>query len=150
MSRPKHPSGLLFLIGYKAITGIVLCAAAIGLLFAWRYYDEIADFALAPHRAVVTLSLTQLLRLPPKSLEFGSLATFLYGAIAGIEAIGLWLHQSWARWLVLLSVGLSIPVEIFELFHHMTGTKWFLFVINLVVFWYVLRRFPHHTHSDRP
>jgi uncharacterized membrane protein (DUF2068 family) len=147
MSRLKHPSGLLFLIGYKAVSAIVLCVLAIALLMAWRHYDDIAEFALEPHRAVVTMGLLQFLRLPPKSLEFGSLATFLYGAIAGVEAIGLWLHKAWARWLVLISVGISIPVEMFELFHHMTGVKWFLFVINVVVFWYVLRRFPSHGHS---
>ncbi len=146
MSRLKHPSGLLFLIGYKAVSAIVLCVLAIALLMAWRHYDDIAEFALEPHRVVVTMGLMQFMRLPPRSLEFGSLATFLYGAIAGVEAVGLWLHQAWARWLVLISVGISIPVEMFELYYHMTGVKWFLLVINLVVFWYVWKRFPSHGH----
>jgi uncharacterized membrane protein (DUF2068 family) len=151
MSRLKHPPGLMFLIVYKAISGLVLFGVSIALLMAWRRYDDIADFALEPHRAVVTLTLNQFLKAPPKSLEFGALATLLYATIAGVESIGLWFEKSWARWLVLLSVGLSIPIEIYELYHHMTGIKWLLFVINLVVFWYVLRRFPshHHGHSKK-
>ncbi len=144
MSRLKHPSGLLFLIGYKTITGIFLCGLSIALIMAWSHYDDISDFALEPHRTAVTLGLNQFLKIPPKNLQIGAFATFLYGAIAGIEAIGLWFEQAWARWLILISVAMSIPVEIFELVHHMTGIKWLLFVINLVVFWYVLRRFPQH------
>jgi uncharacterized membrane protein (DUF2068 family) len=140
----RRPSGLMFLILYKLISAIVLFGLAAALLTAFVKRGQIEDMALEPHRFIVQVTLEKIIGIPPKSLQFGAIGTLLYGAIAGIEAIGLWFAQIWACWLILLSVGISIPIEIFELFHHMTGWKWLLFVINLVVFWYVLTHLPKH------
>ena len=85
--------------------------------------------------------LSQALNAQPNSLEFGSIATFLYGMLAGVEAVGLWFHKTWAEGLVLVTVALSLPIEVFELVHHMTGIKWMIFVINVVIFRYVLKQF---------
>ena len=85
--------------------------------------------------------LSRALSMQPNRLEFGSIATFLYGMLAGVEAVGLWLHKTWAEGLVLVTVALSLPIEVFELAHHMTGIKWMIFVINIVIFWYVLKQF---------
>jgi uncharacterized membrane protein (DUF2068 family) len=146
MPKSSHlTTGLLILIGYKFITTIVLLGVTISLLFAWQRYDQIADYALAPHRWAVTIVLEQLLKISPKKLEFGAIATSSYASIAAVEAIGLWHGKTWAKWLVLISVGLSIPIEIAELIHHMNDTKWLLFVINLVIFWYVLKKLPNHS-----
>jgi uncharacterized membrane protein (DUF2068 family) len=143
-TRRSRPSGLLFLIIYKSVSAIVLFVVAAALITAFVKRGAIEDTALEPHRFIVQLLLEKILNISPKSLQFGAIGTFIYGLIAGIEAIGLWFEQSWASWLILLSVGLSIPIEIFELVHHMTGLKWLLFVINLVVFWYVLTHLPKH------
>jgi uncharacterized membrane protein (DUF2068 family) len=134
----------MFLIIYKSVSAIVLFVVAAALLTAFVKRGQIEDIALEPHRLIVQLLLEKILGVSPKSLQFGAIGTFLYGAIAGIEAVGLWFERTWASWMILLSVGMSIPIEIFELVHHMTGLKWLLFVINLVVFWYVLTHLPKH------
>jgi uncharacterized membrane protein (DUF2068 family) len=140
----RRPSALLFLIIYKSVSAIVLFAVAAALLTAFVKRGQIEDIALEPHRFVVQLLLEKILGVSPKSLQFGAIGTLLYGAIASIEAVGLWFEQTWASWMILLSVGISIPIEIFELIHHMTGLKWLLFVINIVVFWYVVTHLPKH------
>jgi uncharacterized membrane protein (DUF2068 family) len=140
----RRPSALLFLIIYKSVSAIVLFVVAAALLTAFIKRGQIEDIALEPHRFVVDLLLDKILGISPRSLQFGAIGTFLYGAIAGVEAVGLWFERTWASWLILLSVGISIPIEIFELIHHMTGLKWLLFVINVVVFWYVLTHLPKH------
>jgi uncharacterized membrane protein (DUF2068 family) len=143
-TRRSRPSGLLFLIIYKSVSAIVLFAVAAALLTAFVKRGQIEDIALEPHRFIVQLLLEKILGVSPRSLQFGAFGTLIYGLIAGIEAIGLWFAQIWASWLILLSVGISVPIEIFELIHHMTGLKWLLFVINVVVFWYVLNHLPKH------
>jgi uncharacterized membrane protein (DUF2068 family) len=140
----RRPSALLFLIIYKSLSAIVLFLVAAALLTAFVKRGQIEDIALEPHRFIVDLLLDKILGISPRSLQFGAIGTFLYGAIAGVEAVGLWFGKAWASWLILLSVGISIPIEIFELIHHMTGLKWLLFVINVVVFWYVLTHLPKH------
>jgi len=85
--------------------------------------------------------LSQALDAQPKSLRFSSIVNFLYGMLVGVEAVGLWFHKTLAEALVLVTVALSLPIEAFELAHHMTGIKWLIFVINIVIFWYVLKQF---------
>lgn len=146
MKQIDRPVGLVILVIYKMAHGLIMLGLAIGLLATWIGHREIEEFALEGHRWIVQLLLQQFLRIPLKGLEFGTIAAMLYASMTMAEAAGLWLEKAWARWLVLLTVGLSLPVEVWELLHHMAGWKWLLFVANVAVFWYVLRRFPGQTH----
>ncbi len=39
----------------------------------------------------------------------------IYAVATAIQAIGLWYEKAWARIVVLGIVGISLPVEVFEL-----------------------------------
>jgi uncharacterized membrane protein (DUF2068 family) len=141
MTKRFHTPATKFLIGYKAVSAILLFCFTLVLLFTWRRYEILSDYADEAHGRALTIVLSRALNMQPNRLEFGSIATFLYGMLAGVEAVGLWLHKTWAEGLVLVTVALSLPIEIFELAHHMTGIKWMIFMINIVIFWYVLKQF---------
>jgi uncharacterized membrane protein (DUF2068 family) len=69
-------------------------------------------------------------------------AILFYAALSGLEAIGLWYGKAWGRWLILISIGISIPVEIYELSKGISWLKLVVFLLNLVIFAYVLLKFP--------
>lgn len=65
-------------------------------------------------------------------------AALLYAAVRLIEAWGLWNQQQWAEWFGLVSGGIYIPIELYEV---MKGATWFkiaVLMINSMVIIYLL------------
>lgn len=63
---------------------------------------------------------------------------FGYGAVEGIEAIGLWYQQRWAEYLTFLVTTSLLPLEIYEIVNHATPFKILAFAINVAVVVYLL------------
>ncbi|MFB2921494.1 MULTISPECIES: DUF2127 domain-containing protein [Aerosakkonema] len=139
----KRPPALLAIVVYKAITSLLLAVTSIALLLTFKNYDNLVDFSQSYVWADRLPTVEWLLNLPPKTIEFSSLAAGIYAVVTAIEAFGLWAQKTWAKILVLVLVGLSIPAEIFELFKGISPLKLIVFLINVAVFWYLLR----HTQS---
>ena len=138
------PLGLKLLIAYKTVQATGLLIGAIALAVSGFHHARISQYALSSHRLVVVWVLEHLTQVPPRTLEFAAVAATLYALLAALEAIGLWFRFPWARWLVLIGVGISLPVEVMELFHAVTPLKLMLLVANAIAFWYVLKRVPNH------
>ncbi|MGC2697774.1 MAG: DUF2127 domain-containing protein [Candidatus Angelobacter sp.] len=75
--------------------------------------------------------------LTPGNLHLWVGGTLAYTIIRFLEAAGLWLEKSWAEWFALISGGLYIPIEIYELAHHPTPVKWAVFATNLLIVAYL-------------
>ena len=58
---------------------------------------------------------------------------FVYSAFRFIEGYGLWKSRSWAEWLALVSGGIYLPVEIFELTRKITWIRVTTLTANLAV-----------------
>lgn len=142
--RQNRPLGLILLVAYRASEAVVLFLTAVALRLAWLHHASLSTYALPSHRFVVTWILQHLAQISPRTLQFAMIAAGLYSLLAAIEAVGLWYEQSWARWLLLLAVGASIPIEVWELLHTVSWLKLGSLLANGLVFWYVLRRFPKH------
>jgi uncharacterized membrane protein (DUF2068 family) len=63
----------------------------------------------------------------------------VYGAVEGIEALGLWYQRRWAEYLTFLVTASLLPLEIYELANRATVFKAIAFVINVAVVIYLLR-----------
>jgi uncharacterized membrane protein (DUF2068 family) len=61
-----------------------------------------------------------------------------YGAIEGIEAIGLWYQRRWAEYLTFLVTTSLLPLDGYEIVHHATPFKLVAFVVNVAVVIYLL------------
>ncbi|OLP18176.1 hypothetical protein BST81_12130 [Leptolyngbya sp. 'hensonii'] len=144
----RHPKGLLILIAYKGGTALFLSIVSIALNFAWIRHAALSQYTLTSHRFIVTWVLEHLTEIPNHTLQYGAIAALLYSAISAIEAIGLWYEWDWARWLLLLGVGLSLPFELLEVVRKVSGLRVLLLVANSLAFWYVLRRFPKHSEKE--
>lgn len=142
----KRPSGLVAIVVYKIFTATLLTIVSIALLLSVKHQPYLEDLweslVLAGKQDLITLLLEKVLNLSTKTVLFGGVAAGVYALVTAIEAVGLWYQKTWARWLVLAVVGISIPPEIFELVHKFSFLKMIVFLLNIAVFVYLLREFP--------
>ena len=75
----------------------------------------------------------------PETIRYSGIVAGVYALVTAVEAIGLWYQQVWAEVLVLILVGTSIPLEIYELIKGITLLKSVVFVVNVAIFLYILR-----------
>jgi uncharacterized membrane protein (DUF2068 family) len=61
-----------------------------------------------------------------------------YGAVEGIEAVGLWYQQRWAEYLTFLVTASLLPLDAYEIVHHATPFKIVAFIVNVAVVVYLL------------
>lgn len=66
-----------------------------------------------------------------------AIAAALYSVMRMIEAVGLWLKRTWAEWFAVLTGGMYIPVEIYEVAHGITWPKVTLLLVNVGVVTYL-------------
>jgi uncharacterized membrane protein (DUF2068 family) len=54
------------------------------------------------------------------------------------EAVGLWMRKKWAEWFAVLTGGLYIPVEIYEVVHRITWPRISILIVNIGIVSYLL------------
>jgi uncharacterized membrane protein (DUF2068 family) len=54
-----------------------------------------------------------------------------------VEAAGQWFHKPWAKWLGVVTGGIYIPIEVFELAQKVTWARIAILAVNLVVMGYL-------------
>ncbi len=62
----------------------------------------------------------------------------VYGAVEGIEAVGLWYQRRWAEYLTFLVTASLLPFEAYEISSRTTPFKIIAFLINVAVVVYLL------------
>lgn len=149
----KRPFGLLAIVFYKAFVASLLAVTSIAIFFALRHFEGLQAFAesyeIEGKARIVRWLVEKIPDLDSRTLRFSAIATAVYAALTAVEAIGLWYEERWAHLLVLVLVGVSIPLEIYELFKGFTFLKLIVFVVNIAVFWYLFRHFPKHKLPER-
>jgi uncharacterized membrane protein (DUF2068 family) len=73
------------------------------------------------------------------ALGFGGIA---YAVVRLVEAYGLWYGKRWAWTFGMISAGLYIPIEIFELAKRANWAEAVLFLVNLLILVVLLRGRP--------
>lgn len=144
----KEPfSFLLFLIGlFKLLKALLLIAVGIGALkFLHKdlsgtvlHWTEM--LRVDPDNRFIHRILLRVFRVTPKQLKELSVGTFLYAALFATEGIGLLARKHWAEYFVIITTGLFIPLEIYELARHFTILKLAVTAINVLIVWYLAAR----------
>ncbi len=145
---PKEPfSFVLFLIGlFKLFKALLLITVGIGALKL--LHKDLAGSVL--HWAQVLRVdtdnryihgvLVRIFRVTPKQLRELSVGTFIYAGLFLTEGCGLLLRKHWAEYFTIITTGLFIPLEIYELARHFTVVKLVVTVINVLIVWYLVAR----------
>ncbi|QDL12630.1 DUF2127 domain-containing protein (plasmid) [Brasilonema octagenarum UFV-E1] len=144
----KRPPALLAIVIYKTFVASLLAVTSIALLLALKNYQNLADFSesyvLETKMTIIEWLIDKILNISPTRLKFSGIAIGVYAIVTAIEAVGLWYEKSWATLLVVGLVGISIPPEIFELIKGITILKFIVLLLNVAVFWYLLRHLMKH------
>lgn len=144
----KQPfSFVIFLIGvFKLVKALLLIAVGIGAL---RFLHK--DLAAAvlhwadvlrvdPGNRFVHGLLVKIFRVTPKQLRELSVGTFIYAGLFATEGIGLLLRKSWAEYFVIVTTGLLIPLEAYELVRRFTFVKLAVLAVNVLIVCYLAAR----------
>lgn len=139
-----HARGLHVIAFFEGAKGLLVLLVGFELLtFIHKDIHEAAmrlvehlDLNPASHYPRIFLDLTE--RISDTKLWGIALAAAMYFVVRMIEAVGLWLRKSWAEWFAVLTGGMYIPVEIFEVVRRVTWPRVTVLVINLGVVSYLL------------
>lgn len=97
---------------------------------------EHLHFNPASHYPRIFLDLTE--RITDSQLWAMACAALIYSIVRLVEAVGLWLGKKWAEWFGLLTGGMYIPIEIFEVARNVTWPRVTVLVVNIGVVSYLL------------
>ncbi len=68
-----------------------------------------------------------------------ALSALLYAIVRFVEAVGLWKERQWAEWFGLLTGGMYIPLEAFEIMREVTWPKAVVLIVNSVIVVFLAR-----------
>ena len=139
-----HSQGLHIVALFEGAKGLLVLIAGFGLLsFIHKDIHEAAmrlvkHFNLNPasHYPQIFLDLTD--HINDAKLWSMAIAAVAYSIVRMVEAVGLWLRKTWAEWFAVLTGGMYIPVEIFEVVRKVTWPRVTVLVINLGVVSYLV------------
>jgi len=64
-------------------------------------------------------------------------SALLYSIVRFVEAFGLWKQRQWAEWFALLTGGMYIPIELFEIMRGVTWPKATVLTVNAAIVIYM-------------
>ncbi len=143
-SSPTRPKGLLYIAIFKLIKGVLLLAVAIGAL-RLLHQDVAAEtlrwinfLRVDPENIFIQRLLTGLSIIDDHHLRELSIGTFLYSGLSLTEGVGLALRKRWAEYFTTIITASFIPLELWEIYRHLTPIKIALLIINIAVLIYLI------------
>ena len=150
MSRPQvphppHNRWLVLIAAYKCLQALLIAALGFGALhlLGKNVGDELTFLAerlhFNPEGKLVDFLLAKAEFLNDPLLRRIGIAAFIYSALSLIEGIGLYFEKAWAEYLTLIITASFLPFEVIEILRRLTWIRSSLLLINLVVFFYLLK-----------
>jgi uncharacterized membrane protein (DUF2068 family) len=124
--------------------GIVVLLAGCGVLSlmhrdVWGVADSLLGFLhISPDHRYAQMFLNWADDVTDTKLLVIACMAFLYSVIRFFEAYGLWRARPWAEWLAMISGGIYVPFEVFDLIHKPTIIRGGILLINLIVVAYMV------------
>jgi uncharacterized membrane protein (DUF2068 family) len=72
------------------------------------------------------------------TLDLVTLGLVAYGALQLVEGVGLWLLKRWGEYVAVVGTSAFLPIEVYELTHHVTWVKLAALLVNLAAIGYLL------------
>jgi uncharacterized membrane protein (DUF2068 family) len=145
--KSSQSSSILTLIGiFKLLKALLLIVVGIGAIrflhkdVASTVTHWIQVLRVDPDNRYLHGILVKLFRVTPKQLKELSVGTFFYAALFATEGIGLLLRKRWAEYFTIVTTGLFIPLEVYEISRHFTVTRLVVGIVNLLIVWYLVAR----------
>ena len=140
---------------FKLLKGLLLVAVGFGAL---RFLHKdlgvsvnhlVQVLRIDPENRFIHSFLAKILAVNPKQLRELSVGTFVYAAILLTEGIGLLLRKHWAEYFTIISTGIFIPLEVYELAKHFTAVKLLVLMVNAAIVVYLIMHLIGHREPAR-
>jgi uncharacterized membrane protein (DUF2068 family) len=138
-------AGVRVVATVEAAKGLLVLAVGAGIFsLVHRDLQATAEhivraFHLNPASRTPRIFLDLADQLTSSRLQLLALGATAYASLHLIQSAGLWRGKRWAEWLTVVSGGIYIPVEVYELLKNVTGLKLGLLAVNLVIVAYLAR-----------
>jgi uncharacterized membrane protein (DUF2068 family) len=144
LSKQSHSRGLHVVALFEGTKGLLVLLVGFELLtYIHKDINEAAMHLVkhlhlnpASHYPRIFLDLME--HIDDTKLWSMALAAAMYFVVRMIETVGLWLRKTWAEWFAVLTGGMYIPVEIYEVASKVTWPRITVLVVNLGVVSYLL------------
>jgi uncharacterized membrane protein (DUF2068 family) len=132
---------------YKLTKAVIFTALGIGLLRLMHHNVEeilrvyvIDPMRFDPENRLVKWLLDWASDMTNRRIAFFSFGAFFYAAVFATEGIGLYLRAHWAEYMVLISTGSLLPIEVYETYEQWAWWKAFILAANLAILLYLIHR----------
>ena len=139
----KLTVGLRWVACFEATKGLIVIIAGLGLL-SLVHHDLLAVarqlvtwLHLNPEKHMARLFLGAATNLDDNRLRLLAILALIYSTMRFAEAYGLWFEKRWAEWFAVISYGIYIPIEMFELCHGFGWVKIIALIFNVLIVVYV-------------
>lgn len=141
--REHSRGGLRVVAMFEATKGLLVLFAGFGLL-AFIHKDLhlaaeqlVRHLHINPARHYPRIFIDAASQLNDVHLWLMAFSALLYSMVRFVEAFGLWKQRQWAEWFALLTGGMYIPVELFEIMRGVTWPKATVLTINAAIVIYM-------------
>lgn len=144
---------LRFIALFKFLKAALLIAISVGVFKAvHKDLGEIAErwveaLRLDPGNRFVDAALSRISNLSPAQIKKLGLGGLVYAGLFLTEGIGLWLLKPWGEWVTVIITGSLVPVEVYEIYRHLSGLKVAVLVINVATVAYLIYRIRQRKHG---
>lgn len=136
--------GLKGIALFEALKGTVVLIIGFGLVpYIHQDVHELSErfvhfLNLNPAHRLSGIFLHLIEGVPQIEIMWIAVIAFVYSGFRLTEAYGLWRQRVWAEWLAIISTGLYLPLEFFELFHRFGFIKLGIVIFNLLILGYLV------------
>ena len=137
-------TGLRVVAIFEASKGVLVLLVGLGLLSLVHHSAQNAGEEIVErfhlnlaheHPRILIYAATH---LDNSHLRLLAVAALLYSIMRFIETYGLWRMRGWAEWFAIVSGGVYLPLELYELMHRATAVKAVVFVVNAIIVAYLV------------
>jgi len=140
----NRAAGLRVVAIFEASKGILVLLVGLGVISVVHHSAQDAGEALVQHlhlnflREHPRILIYAATHLDDAHLRLLAGIALVYSAIRFIEAYGLWQMRNWAEWFAIVSGGIYLPLELYELVHHVTALKAVILLVNAGIVAYLV------------
>lgn len=152
----RSENGLRVVAVFEATKGLLVLLAGFGLLALIHKDLHMAAEQLVRHlhinpaRHYPRIFVDAINQLNDVRLWVLAFSALLYSIVRFIEAFGLWRQRQWAEWFGLLTGGMYIPLELFEIMRGVTWPKATVLIVNSAIVGYLANVLYRSRQGQKP
>ena len=141
--KPLNVKGLHIVALFEGAKGAIVLLAGFGVLALIHkgvnqaVEQLVRHFHVNPARHYPHIFIDALTRVSDMQLWVIAFSALCYSIVRFVEAYGLWRRMPWAEWFGLLTGGMYIPLELYEVARRATWPKITVLAVNLGVVGYL-------------